>query len=146
MTSNKDKIPYTDLKPKINKFFSTKWQQCWNNFFKEINCNGSFCISETWHSLLTAVPRIFLYNRISVSTPWIVFSTQVHNGKPIFSQFVNIFLTKTCSSIDIAYSSVNFKWFALLSHQKLDDRLLFKLGVLFAILNSLKTNIFARSK
>ena len=24
-------IPYTDLKPQINKFFLTKWQQCWNN-------------------------------------------------------------------------------------------------------------------
>ena len=23
-------IPYTDLKPQINKFFVTKWQQCWN--------------------------------------------------------------------------------------------------------------------
>ena len=24
-------ILYTDLKPQINKFFFTKWQQCWNN-------------------------------------------------------------------------------------------------------------------
>ena len=24
-------IPYTELKPQINKFFLTKWQQCWNN-------------------------------------------------------------------------------------------------------------------
>ena len=24
-------IPYTDLKPQINKFFLTKWQQRWNN-------------------------------------------------------------------------------------------------------------------
>ena len=24
-------IPYTDLKPQINKFFLTKWQQHWNN-------------------------------------------------------------------------------------------------------------------
>ena len=24
-------IPYTDLKPRINKFFLTKWQQRWNN-------------------------------------------------------------------------------------------------------------------
>ena len=28
---NNINIPYTDLKPKINKLFSTKWQQCWNN-------------------------------------------------------------------------------------------------------------------
>ena len=24
-------IPYTDLKPQINRFFVTKWQQCWND-------------------------------------------------------------------------------------------------------------------
>ena len=24
-------ILHTDLKPQINKFFLTKWQQCWNN-------------------------------------------------------------------------------------------------------------------
>ena len=24
-------IPYTDLKPQMNRFFVTKWQQCWND-------------------------------------------------------------------------------------------------------------------
>ena len=28
---SKFKIPYSDLKPKINKFLHAKWQQCWNN-------------------------------------------------------------------------------------------------------------------
>ena len=53
------------------------------------------------------------------------------------------FLTKTCFSVDITHSSVNFRWFALISHQKFDDRLLFNPGVLWsaALLNRLKTNI-----
>ena len=29
-----------------------------------------------------------------ISTPWTVFSTQVRSGKPMFSQFVNIFWLK----------------------------------------------------
>ena len=28
---DKFKMPYTDLKPKINIFIHTKWQKCWNN-------------------------------------------------------------------------------------------------------------------
>jgi len=28
---DKFQIPYTDLKPKINRFLHTKWQQHWNN-------------------------------------------------------------------------------------------------------------------
>ena len=31
LTSQKFRIPYTDLRPKINKFFFTKWQEIWNN-------------------------------------------------------------------------------------------------------------------
>ena len=31
LTPYKFKIPYTDLKPKINEFVHTKWQKCWNN-------------------------------------------------------------------------------------------------------------------
>ena len=31
LTPNKYKIPYTDLKPQINKFLHAKLQQCWNN-------------------------------------------------------------------------------------------------------------------
>ena len=44
------------------------------------------------------------------------------------------------------HSSVNFTWIAVLSHQKFDDRSLFKPEVLkfTIILNSLKTNLFVR--
>ena len=31
LTLNNFRIPYTDLKPKINKFLHTKWQQRWND-------------------------------------------------------------------------------------------------------------------
>ena len=31
MTPDKSTIPYTDLKPTINKFLHTKWQQQWSN-------------------------------------------------------------------------------------------------------------------
>ena len=31
MASYNVKISYTNLKPQINKFFDTKWQQCWND-------------------------------------------------------------------------------------------------------------------
>ena len=31
LTPEKLRIPYIDLKPKINKFLYAKWQQCWNN-------------------------------------------------------------------------------------------------------------------
>ena len=45
------------------------------------------------------------------------------------------------------YYSMNFIWLGLLSHQKFDNRILFKHFVSFtAILNCLKTNIFVRLK
>ena len=31
LTPDKSRIPYTDLKPTINKFLHTKWQQQWSN-------------------------------------------------------------------------------------------------------------------
>ena len=31
-------ISYTDLNPQINKFFLTKWQQCWNNIINNKLC------------------------------------------------------------------------------------------------------------
>ena len=56
-------------------------------------------------------------------------------GKPIFRPFVG-------GGLKHAFLfTVNFMWFALLSHQKFDDRPLFKPGALWfaAILNSIKT-------
>ena len=61
----------------------------------------------------------------------------------MFKPFVNISLTKIFFSVYIIYSSVNFLWFALLSHQKFDNRSLSKPGDLWfaAISNSLKINV-----
>ena len=49
----------------------------------------------------------------------------------MFTQFVNIFWTKTCF---LKHSLVNFTWFALFRNQNLDNRPLFKPGVLFYLL------------
>ena len=58
--------------------------------------------------------------------PWSVFSTHAYSNKPMFSSFVNIFFTKTSFSEHITHLSVNFTWFAFVSHQKFDDWPLFK--------------------
>ena len=55
---------------------------------------------------------------------------QADSGKLMVKSFLNIFMTKTCFSIHITHSFVNFTWSALLSYKKFHDRLLFKLGVL----------------
>ena len=44
LTPNKSRIPYTDLKPTIDKFLHTKWQQQWSN-----NINSSK-FSQPWES------------------------------------------------------------------------------------------------
>ena len=46
LTPNKSRIPYTDLKPTINKFLHTKWQQQWSNNIH----NKLFQIQPTWES------------------------------------------------------------------------------------------------
>ena len=49
-----------------------------------------------------------------------------------FSSFVNIVLTKTCYSVYITHSSVNFTWVAHLDQQIFDDRpLLFQIILQF---------------
>ena len=68
-----------------------------------------------------------------VSIVWTIFSTQAFIGKPMFSPFLNIILTKICFFVHIRYSSVNFTWFALFTHQKFDDRPLLKPGALHFI-------------
>ena len=57
------------------------------SFFKEINWDGSLHVSGD-----TAVPGTFLLPKSHcVSILWTVILTQAHNGKSIFSPFVNIF-------------------------------------------------------
>ena len=91
--------------------------------------------------------KLFLHPKVSVfPLQWLLFffSTQ----RSLFRPFVNILLTITCFSVPIAHPSKDFTWFALLGHQKFDDRTLFKPGELwFAIIvNSLKPSISARLK
>ena len=102
-------------------------------FFKEINSDGNFHVpGNCQHDLFTdccAWNFFVLLESQCVSTSWMVFSTQASICQPMFSQFVNIFLTKGSFSIHISHSCVNFTWFALIC-QKFDDRPLFKPGTL----------------
>ena len=69
-----------------------------------------------------------------VLTSWTVYSTQARCGNPMFSLMVKFFFfIKIGFSVSIIDSSVNYILFALLSHQKFDDRSLFKPGALCSI-------------
>ena len=85
----------------------------------------------------------FFFTKQCVFSIWTVFSIWVHCGKPMFSPFVNNFLSKTCFSVQITHSE-NFTWFAFLRHLKFDDRPQGKPWALWlaTILNSLKTIFF----
>ena len=126
-------IPYSLNDSSMNKeiFFSlglaigSTIYNC--TFFKEISCPESFLFPEqsAWPSLLTALLRkfslpvnVFLLHGLS-------FWHRFWVANPFFSHVVK-FLTKMFFSVLIKYSSVNFTWFALLSHQGYDDRPLFK--------------------
>ena len=81
-------------------------------------------------SLLTATTRTFsLSEKQYVSIPCTVFSTRTHSSKAICKYF----LTKTYFSVPIIHFSVNFTWITLFSHQRFDDRPLFKPGALCLI-------------
>ena len=73
----------------------------------------------------TQDPEFFLYQVSLFPLRRLSFQPNLR-GKSMFSPLVNIFLTKTCISVHTTHSSVNFTWFALLSHQECFDRQLFK--------------------
>ena len=95
-------------------------------FSKEINGDeSSHCPEDFQHDLLYRLlcPEIFLYQRVNVfPLNGLSFSLRFVVVNPLASSSVKIILAKTCFSTHITYSSVNFIWFALLSHQKFDDR------------------------
>ena len=95
-------------------------------FFNKINYNGSSHVSKglALPSLLTARSGNFIFQKISVFSPhdlsfWLWLAVANH-ALPICRPF----LTKTYLSLPITKSSVNFTWFALLSHYKFDKSLL----------------------
>ena len=105
--------------------------------FKDFNSDESFHVpNHCQHDLLyrQLSRELFLYQRVSMF-PFQILSlqNQVCNSKPLLSPFINIFFNKTCFSVYIILSSVNFIWFAFLSHEKFQDRPLFKLGALHLI-------------
>ena len=89
-------------------------------------------------SLPTAALELFLYLRVSVfPLHGLSFPLRLLLTHQCLAHLLTFF-TKTCFSVHIPYSSVNFTSFALLSQQKFNDRPLFKPGALWyaAILNS----------
>ena len=96
-------------------------------FFKGIHINGSFHILEnSRHDLLywDLCPEFFLYLRVSVF-PLHKFSFQFRlvGTNPCLAHL------QTFIWLKIAFPSLNFTLFILLSHQLFGDRPLFKLGV-----------------
>ena len=81
-----------------------------------------------------------------LSSQWIVFSTQSPCEKHMFSPFVNLFffLLKHAFSVDITHFSDNHTWFALLSRQKSDDKVLFKLVGFFFFFNYVPFSIASK--
>ena len=80
------------------------------NFFKKINSDGPFhvledCLHDSLYWSLN--PELFLLKSQCICTLWIVFLTEAHDGKFIFSPFVNIFWLNNCFSINIIHSPVN---------------------------------------
>ena len=75
--------------------------------FKEINSHESFHISEDCLYWMLP-PEHFLYWRVGVFPLY-------ETGLSWQNQFVNNFLTRSCFSVHITHSSVNFTWFLLLS-------------------------------
>ena len=72
--------------------------------------------------------EFFLYQKVDVfPLHGLFFQLRLIVSNPCLT----IFWTLTCFSIHITHSSVNFTWFALLNHQKFDDRLMFKSETLF---------------
>ena len=66
--------------------------------------------------------ELFLFLRVSLFILHrLFFLTQVCSGKPIFSPFVNILLIEI--AVQITHSYIDFTWFVVFSHYKLDDRL-----------------------
>ena len=136
------------------KFCLRSWQWEVNVYtctsFTEINSDGSFhvpkhCQHVFLYSLLCL--ELFFLLSFGISTLLTALLTQVHD-KPMFNPLVNSFLIKTCFSMHITHSPINFTWFALLSYQKFDKRPLFKSEALWfaAILNRLETNSFTMLK
>ena len=74
-------------------------------------------------------PKPFLCRSVSVFLlHGLSFRLKLVIATPLF------FFAKIYFSVHVTHFSVNFTWFALLSQQKFNDRLLFKLGELFDFL------------
>ena len=115
------------------------------NFFKEINSNVSFHITEDCqHPLLywlLCLEFFYFLESHCVSTSWAVSLTQACCGVSIFSSFVKIFLTKTCFSVHIAHGL----HFLAYQNFMMDLCLSLEHSIWFAPnLNKLETNIFVR--
>ena len=109
--------------------------------FKRISIMTSPCMSKKTVSMIFFTDRdtwnIFMTESECASCPWTVNFIVAKSG---LAYLLTFFFTKACLSVQDTHSSVNLTWFVLLSHQKFDDRPLFKLGALWfaTSLNSVK--------
>ena len=93
---------------------------CSSFFFKEINIDWSFHVKETCqHELLDWLWRTeIFFTEDAVNFHTISFRFKFHvapSGKCMFKPFIKIFLIKTCFSVLIIHSAVQFTWFILRS-------------------------------
>ena len=135
--------------PSINKALAVGNTVYSCTFFKEINSDGSLYIPEGYqHKLLywLLCPEVFLYWRVGLLLLKGLSFQLGFVADHLFSPFVNIFfLTSTYFSVYITSRfSVNFTWFAFLSHQKFDETTVQAWSTGFATILNLKK--FLRGK
>ena len=110
-------LPFWDPQRQLKKHGHRAEFLCCTHRNFIFNCN--FFVSPLTDSSASGVFAFFMGKGCPVLIPISTVFKQ-------FSPFLNIFLDKTCFSIHISHSSVNFTLFVLLSHPKFDDRPLFK--------------------
>ena len=92
------------------------------NSIKEINCHGPFYFPEYRYDYLLYWPLglvPYLRRRVSVSTPWTVFPTQIGKRNSCFVHG-RTFKSKHHSPLHMLSCFVNFIWFPLLGHEIFD--------------------------
>ena len=111
-----------------------QWNQQWWGFY---------VLEDNQHYLLYWPQRLELFLYPMVIVFLLPKLSEIRSCKTHDSPFVKRFLTKKCFAVNMAHSSVNFIWFALLSHQKFHDRLLF---LPWSTLFDLSTFLYPKTK
>ena len=112
-------------------------------YFREVNYDGSFQLLEFCHYYLLywlLCPELFFYQRVSVfQFNGLTSQFRLIVAKPYLAHLFTVF-HKTRFSIHITHRSVNFTWFALLSHKA------WKTVWFATFVNSLNWNSFTKNQ